>query len=314
MNTEDCQIMSEEEKLSRLHQWFDDFLGEPSAYQCPVDSEKFPCGTVYKHYFDPLTGFRKSFPLFCNDQWACDGCHDRRKHGLQQRMLRAVMTAVIAVIPLEDPQADDLIAMLNKDQYLRLPAFKVPAKRDDKYKGTGALFFVRTDEAETLLAGNKAVQFIDDPYEVPEGFPYTWDELTNTPDGKRPSGSLGREPEKESKGDGADEEEEVKVDVPILSIEKQNEGVIESIMMQAVFETKDLDPQTTEELEAALEERTDKAVELLKARGIAVLHRGTMSRNIKISVMSWTLKERPPRPPSPTQLKLAELPPEIGNP
>ena len=162
MYSQDCQI-TEEQKFINIKEFVESFVDMDSpSIPIPVDEEKFPCGTVYKHFFDPLTGTRKSFPLLCGDRWDCHVCHDKDKYRFQKRIMQALIVTAVSVIPLEDPLATQLIAALDKDDYFRLPAFKAPAKRDDKYEGTGALFFAYNETSKPIIAGSTAVKAVAD--------------------------------------------------------------------------------------------------------------------------------------------------------
>jgi len=255
------------------------FLGtktEPLPEGDEPDGPKFECGSIFKLYYDKHTGRKRFFPMTCGRFRECKTCHDNRKDGFQKRVLTALSKTKVAAIKLMDgkkpnPKAKELVKLLDKADYLRLPS------EDD-----GALLFTATEEA-LEVAGAEAQLLSDYDGALPDDF--NWDDLTNTPEHQRPSGNLGKEEDEEEDEDG--DQEIVEIQVTQLTVPSEHKDLFAIAMDMAIFETRHFDPHTAEEVETALEQRTDVLVSVLDGMDVKIMFRNSRTEKLKISHISW---------------------------
>jgi hypothetical protein len=202
----------------------------------------------------------------------CPRCAAYRSTKYKKQMQKAFVRASedgrkLKKITVDKSGARSLCAKLKKDEYQRLP------QDDDKI-----VFLVDSDKntdgvGESEELSWEALDEID------------WDALVQTPDNQRITGSLGRKA-------STIDDDEVEIKAPRFTVHPQTTPEQEIEALTKTFEeTLHLNPQTPEELEAALEERTKIFVAKLKEAGGKLLHRvnhGPMK--VKISRISWEVE------------------------
>jgi len=160
--------------------------------------------------------------------------------------------------------AKSICAKLTKDEYQRLP-------QED-----GTVVFLVDSEKDISNTGQVEELTWDDLDEI------DWDKLVQTPDNQRITGGLGKKASAL-----ADDEVEIKAPRFVVHPHTTADQEIEALT-ETLEETAHLNPQTAEELEAALEERTNVFIAKLKKAGGKLLHRVSHKTiKVRISRISW---------------------------
>ena len=256
--------MENQESLAEIFS----FLGD-KIEALPEEEPKYTiiCRSVWRWYIDPATGTDKSYILKCGDFRNCDTCHYERREMFQLRILMALEEKRIGIMTLDD-RAAQIIKAVTKDDYLRLPS-----------DNGGALFY-NIDACEPEFTDYVQI-------ETALGIPaeFDWDDLTNTSEGSRPSGNLGKRKDHTAERKASGEWTEITTDT--LEISAQDEGKAKIAFVNAIAETCDLNPQTPEEVETAVSQRTDVIVRLLEEKGVKIRSRGTRKFLIRNTGINW---------------------------
>lgn len=281
---EQTQMQIDLEKLEELFS----FLGEPSNIQIPEDDEEeerpaIPCGSVWKWYVNPVTGLEQSYPLTCGKFRVCIPCHNRRRDDFIRRITTATQRQhkLVGVLKLsigEEPNeaARAVVEAVTKDDYLRLPSDDGGALFFDTMAYTGEDNSRELPEDTVLIINEKDITKLDGLFD--------WDDLTNTPEGSRPSGNLGKI-DLDAEREKSDQWQKIEVDT--LEVNSRHEAKVRIAFEEAVADTAGLDPKTPEEVETAINQRTDAVVERLRAWKVAIRKRGTKKAWIKVGSIEW---------------------------
>jgi len=167
-------------------------------------------------------------------------------------------------ITTDESGAKSLCGKLKKGEYQRYP------QEDGSY-----IFLVESDkdvdatgQVEEVSWGG--IENID------------WDEVIQTPENRRITGSLGRKAD-------APNEHEATIKKPVFTVHPDTTKEQEIKALKETFtKTANLSPTTPEELEEALKERTEVFIKELKAAGGSLLHRVSF-KETKVPIMgiSW---------------------------
>jgi hypothetical protein len=238
-------------------------------YQAVLDEEELArtqqriadCGKYCIHI--ALTKGRKKIIVLTCGKWRnqqCPKCFDKRKKKYQNRILTALHDGVsVYMLPLSK---EDLVPDLSREDYLKLPA--------DNEDG-GVMFYNATNREKigTQVLGIHAL--------VEE----QWDEIVDTPEGKRPSGSLGKKEEKEEEGEGDDER--IMDMVEVHKIKTATDSAANEAWNAAVQLTSHLPRTTVDEVIAAYHQTVKVFIEQLQAYGVEILEHTTEWMEIDVT-------------------------------
>lgn len=200
----------------------------------------------------------------------CPACAKYRSTRARRQAQKALVKAMhdndrlLKRVVTDEAGAKSLCAKLKKDEYQRFP------QEDGSY-----IFLVDSDK--DVDATGEAEELCWDDIEEMD-----WEQLIQTPENRRITGSLGKQP------DGL-KEEQVIIKAPVFTVHPETTPEQEIKALQATFEaTKHLDPQTPEELEEALKERTETFKTELKKVGGKMLHRISLrEQKVYMGNVAW---------------------------
>lgn len=228
------------------------------------------CGTTWAHYVDPTTGQLKTYQELCG-LWRgqeCPRCFKRRKDGFKARVTRALSNGPIAYLPLDDPQVEEVLPELTRDEYFKLPT-------DDG----GAFFYDTTRRPKDR--GKKVWSTNDFPEEQ-------WDAWTDTPEGKRPSGGLGRSPDQQTENDRANDPRWAKIGCSEIVIAAVDRELAAELFDEASDATAQLRPTTPEAVSLAIAQRIIIWIDKLTEHGIRVLSSRAINRWVDLEHLNWS--------------------------
>jgi len=236
------------------------------TFDLPTDEDGHaPCGTWHISG-DPLTGKPIKYQQFC-EHWRnreCPACFVRRVNKFRSRICKAYLELgeeEFNVVLLSEEDASELARKCSRNDslYYRCP---------------------------TSLYDYVIFQpFLDCPESDIPWRSLDWEELANTPKGRRPSGKLGA-PKKVVVDPNAYVAE-------VLTIEYDAPtSIVLEAWKRAIEQTKDLNPANPEQAETAINERLNYVAFWVAELGGKVLK--SYYRNVRISensVLSWSYKE-----------------------
>ena len=228
------------------------------------------CGTTWAHYVDPTTGQLKTYQELCG-LWRgqeCPRCFKRRKDGFKARVTRALSNGPIAYLPLDDPQVEEVLPELTRDEYFKLPT-------DDG----GAFFYDTTRRPKDR--GKKVWSTNDFPEEQ-------WDAWTDTPEGKRPSGGLGRSPDQQTESDRANDPRWAKIGCSEIVIAAADRELAAELFDEASDATTHLHPTTADEVGLAIAQRIIAWVDKLTEHNIRIISSRSIHRWVDLSELNWS--------------------------
>ena len=222
------------------------------AHDIAVAGRMAQCGT-YRTHFDVHAGIYKSFRLHCNRK-DCPQCRKRLGYFLQKR----VNQLDIQVSALDAERALQLRRKLGMANYVNVPTVD------------GALIFWQPERYPALAAAYPATAF--------SALSYDWADLQDTPAGMNISGRLNAylPPER-----GPD-----LVYVPQIVI-KAAQGIDDrKLALKATLGTLVCFPQTRDELQLSIYQRTNAMLDLLDQAKVAyeVVH---VKTRVDVSKIDW---------------------------
>ena len=256
--------------------WFINFEETVKAEEAAKKEErrqerKETCGKLWQVFIDPTTGDKKSYAVKCG-LWRdheCESCFDDRKYKFKMRITRAIERGKsVYAIPITE--SGDIISELAKEDYLRLPA---------DMEGEGLLFYNATKREKVgiqILSMNAISENV-------------WDLLTNTPEGSRPSGDLGKEEENESDFGGEGGQEKVEINITSVTINTEDKAKSEQAWTETLMRTTQLNPKTPQEVEEAIATRMAIFQACLQKREVEIVKVSTITRKLIPSDISWSI-------------------------
>lgn len=253
--------------------WADEVIGQKSVRGEEYKAEPEPCAEQrWITVQDPQHGGFQSVLTLCG-KWRgrrCQYCFNARKKEFQERIKRAVAYGSVYCLPLNDERVPQLMRELGKHGYLRLPA-NIPC---------GGYFFYNATGRQKL--GTQ----IQSTRDVPD---VVWDALTDTPDGKRPSGRLGTLDLTDAEKRSSEEWDTVHCRGVLTPTDSDSTARRAQAACIAEQKTADLDPITKEQLEGAIDLRTRVFIEELRQRSVPILGLVSMERFVHLPSVNWHL-------------------------
>lgn len=205
---------------------------------------------------DPLTGIMRTVSHPCREWRICPRCKKQRVKTIRERVERAVTAGPVRWLLTDDDHAKRLVRKYGKELVLRLP------QANDK----STIFIATSDPIGTLINDK----------------PPRWERVVETPEGQHISGSLGNLPAK-------DDTELVSIKQSIYAIEGLTDEQMAQADRKAIAATRDMNPQTPEELEKAITKRDQLYLGAAKKMGATVEFRRMIRTPVDVDLIRWKM-------------------------
>jgi hypothetical protein len=219
---------------------------------------------------DLITGRFVRIPARCRN-WrnkACMGCFNYRKKEFKDRIRAAIAYGSVYYLPIDDKRVAGIKREIGRDNYFQLPADML----------CGGYFFYDARGREKI--GTQILSTLDIPEAV-------WDLLTNTPEGMRPSGNLGKSGLTLCQEHDDEDSQLVTITGIMTPSDSENTALRGKATRIAEQKTADLNPHTYCELKAAIRRRTRAFVYELNRLGVPILARTKVTQWVDIRNVNW---------------------------
>ena len=214
------------------------------------------CNKRWVTRYRPNDGGPHTFAFKCGVWRECPHCRAERAAREQRRVSKAI-GAHGYLIETDHETATSIVRLLGKDNYRRYP------HADYDY-----VFISSNEKTDSIIStlNNSNIQDIDISYV--EDMP--WEEIISVPADKKISGNLGR-------GPAASQQNVRRIEVECVVSNAEKEALYKAAW-QAYEETKDLCPQSVDEVIKAIEERTRvfKTILIRSGYDIELVYRTTV--------------------------------------
>ncbi len=234
------------------------------------EKRKSYCGLRLGKKFSAKDGKYKKGQHHCNlwrDEF-CPSCFNHRlkyyKGQIQSSVYRATQEGrFVKMVTVDEGEARFICARVKKEDYRRFPQ-----------EDSTVVFFI---DSEDVDIGEPVIWADTEDSEI-----IPWEQIIKTPKNRHATGTMGKDLD-------VLEEGEALIKNPDFTVDPSTTEEQEIKALTATFEqTKQLNPETPEELETALKERADVFVKELAKAGGKLLHGVKFkTEKVKISLVQW---------------------------